>query len=228
MSPELIDPQRFGFENSRPTKSSECYALGMVVYETIGGHLPFRRLSDLTVFVKVLEGVRPPREDVFVNGLWEMLELCWEPQPNARPNIEGILQCLERWPLEPPPPGVNGEVDGGGHRDSTSVSTGMFPFPHFVPPATFHLRFFLYLRTASDDKARLPKFWPFASPPPNDPLSPGHIRKNQIVTITFSGKNGEKLGSVEARIRPRGIHLTRRVRRGPSSVGRRKHQRARA
>ena len=33
MSPELLDPEMFGLDNNRPTKQSDCYALGMVVYE---------------------------------------------------------------------------------------------------------------------------------------------------------------------------------------------------
>ena len=33
MSPELLDPDRFKVSDSRPTKQSDCYALGMVVYE---------------------------------------------------------------------------------------------------------------------------------------------------------------------------------------------------
>ena len=36
MSPELLDPERFGVpesEGNRPTKQSDCYALGMVIYE---------------------------------------------------------------------------------------------------------------------------------------------------------------------------------------------------
>ena len=33
MSPELLDPDRFGISDSRPTKQSDCYALGMIVYE---------------------------------------------------------------------------------------------------------------------------------------------------------------------------------------------------
>ena len=32
MSPELLDPQLFG-SNGRPTPESDCYALGMVIYE---------------------------------------------------------------------------------------------------------------------------------------------------------------------------------------------------
>jgi len=133
MSPELIDPQRFGFENSRPTKSSDCYALGMVIYETISGHLPFHQHTDLTVFVKVLEGVRPPRGVGFAGSLWGMLELCWVPQPNARPKIEDVLQYLENVsrPLEPPPRG--GGVGEGGW-DSTNDSSGRFS--HLISSAT--------------------------------------------------------------------------------------------
>ena len=36
MSPELLDPERFGMpesEENRPTRQSDCYALGMVIYE---------------------------------------------------------------------------------------------------------------------------------------------------------------------------------------------------
>lgn len=60
MSPELIAPDKFGLESSHPTESSDCYALGMVVYETISGNLPFYKYTDLAVFVKVLGGERPP------------------------------------------------------------------------------------------------------------------------------------------------------------------------
>ena len=36
MGPELLDPERFRIpesENNRPTRQSDCYALGMVIYE---------------------------------------------------------------------------------------------------------------------------------------------------------------------------------------------------
>ena len=36
MSPELLIPERFGMHGSeagRPTRQSDCYALGMVIYE---------------------------------------------------------------------------------------------------------------------------------------------------------------------------------------------------
>ena len=105
MSPELIDPQQFGLERCRPTESSDCYALGMVIYETISGNLPFHEDTDLMVFAKVLKGKHPPRGPGFAKGLWKMLERCWESQPSSRPSIGEVLQCLETLsnPSGPPP-----------------------------------------------------------------------------------------------------------------------------
>ena len=107
MSPELIDPQRFGVDDSRRTKYSDCYAaaLGMVIYETISGRLPFHQHSDLTVFVKVLAGEGPPRGVGLTGRLWEVLGLCWMSQPNSRPSIEDVLQCLEGVSKLTNPPG---------------------------------------------------------------------------------------------------------------------------
>ena len=95
MSPELIAPQEFGFKKSRLTKSSDCYALGMVIYETISGKLPFHKDTDCAILLKVVKGERPPRGTGFTDALWAMLERCWAPQPHDRPNIENVLGSLE-------------------------------------------------------------------------------------------------------------------------------------
>lgn len=95
MSPELIAPQEFGFKKSRLTKSSDCYALGMVIYETISGKLPFHKDTDYTISLKVVKGERPHRGVWFTDALWGMLEWCWISQPSDRPNIENVLGCLE-------------------------------------------------------------------------------------------------------------------------------------
>ena len=127
MSPELIDPQRFGFKNNRPTKASDCYALGMVVYETISGNLPFHKYADITVAMKVLEGEHPPRGTRFTTGLWKTLEQCWASQPNNRPSVEGVRRCLETFSKlsEPPSPEVDAQVeDSGDDLDSENSSPG--------------------------------------------------------------------------------------------------------
>ena len=116
MSPELIDPQRFGFKKGCPTKSSDCYALGMVIYEIISRNLPFHEYADLAVVMKVSRGDLPPRGARFTRSLWKMLELCWASHPSNRPSIEDVLQGLKmalNWP-EPPSPGVDEEIGNGG------------------------------------------------------------------------------------------------------------------
>ena len=56
--PELLLPDRFGLKDSRPTKESDCYALGMVIYEVLSGKVPFSGLKDFIVIPKVVEGER--------------------------------------------------------------------------------------------------------------------------------------------------------------------------
>jgi len=121
MSPELIAPHRFGLKNSRPTKPSDCYAFGMVIYETISGHLPFHEDTDLTVSVKVLEGKRPPRGAGFTKALWTMMEQCWTSQSHDRPSIEDVLRCLETSSHSSEP--LSPEVDEGMETDSGSEHT---------------------------------------------------------------------------------------------------------
>ena len=101
MSPELFDPEKFGLKDSRRTKRSDCYALGMVIYEVLRRRVPFHQHADFAVVVRVGKGERPgrPQEEEgvwFVDDIWSMLERCWKPNPGDRPSIEDILQCLGR------------------------------------------------------------------------------------------------------------------------------------
>lgn len=95
MSPELINPSEFGLKESCLTIASDCYSLGMVIYETLTGHAPFHKVSALSVLLDVVRGKHPPREPGFTDSLWEMLELCWAYEPKERPSIIDVLGCLQ-------------------------------------------------------------------------------------------------------------------------------------
>ena len=74
-----------------------------------------------------MEGEHPPRGARFTESLWEMLELCWAPQPDNRPSIEAVLQCLEMVSSlsAPPSPGVDeGINEGGGDWNAATSSSG--------------------------------------------------------------------------------------------------------
>ena len=128
-SPERIIPQEFGLKDSRPTESSDCYSLGMVIYETITGNPPFHEHTHMAILLKVSRGEHPPREAEFAEGLWKMLEMCWAFQPNNRPSIEDVLQCLETASnsLDSPSSGASEEVEKGSYYcdESADGSSGV-------------------------------------------------------------------------------------------------------
>ena len=139
MSPELLHPELFGSDHSSPTKESDCYALGMVVYEVLSGQAPFAALKEYIVIRKVIEGGRPERPEGavrmwFTADLWRMLKLCWTTQARSRPSIETVLECLEQissaW--EPLLPQVDKGIEEGEGDWDLSVLRCVRLFVHVL------------------------------------------------------------------------------------------------
>ena len=167
MSPELLDPERFGLGDGRPTKWSDTYALGMVILEVLTGKPPFPNCNGMVVMRKVVEGGRPGRpqgqEGVwFTSGLWEMLKQCWSLQPERRPTIDAVLQRLKQgsraWRPLPP--------NSDDYAQSNSDDQSRFTLSHdpSVEPSMFlhlvlhliHQTTFVAARTDPQDGDRTP------------------------------------------------------------------------
>jgi serine/threonine protein kinase len=120
MSPELLSPEQFGLEKGRPTKRSDCYALGMVVYEILSGCTPFATSDSLAVLRRVLNGERPGRPqgeagELFTDDIWDVVEQCWRTEPRMRASAKNVLRCLE---------GNHSNTGGdGGQSDVTSIDS---------------------------------------------------------------------------------------------------------
>jgi len=100
MSPELLHPDQFGSSGGRPTKESDCYALGMTIYEVLSGQTPFSKYPAFAIVYRVVGGERPtrPRGEQgawFTDAIWRMLGLCWKPEPGGRPSLEAVHDCLK-------------------------------------------------------------------------------------------------------------------------------------
>ena len=126
MSPELLDSSRFGLRHRRPSKESDCYALGMVILEVLTGQAPFPRHANLIVMQKVLGDVRPGRPKGakgawFTDDLWGMLRQCWAAQQENRPGVEAVLDCLVQVSRVWKPPTQQADEDT---QTSDDVETG--------------------------------------------------------------------------------------------------------
>ena len=140
MSPELLDPEKFEFKGNRPTKYSDCYALGMTVYEVLSGRLPFYHYKDedrpsFFIIAQVLDGERPKRPQGaegtwFTYDVWNILQRCWKTSPDSRPKVKHVQRCLEKasksW--TPPPQMVTRSAvaasnGGGGTHEGEAFSS---------------------------------------------------------------------------------------------------------
>ena len=100
MSPELLNPEKFGLSGIQQTKESDCYALGMVAYEILSGCAPFGTNGHFAILRKVVDGEHPERPQgdagkLFTDEIWSMLDCCWEAEPRVRASARDMLRCLE-------------------------------------------------------------------------------------------------------------------------------------
>ena len=131
MSPELLYPRKFGLEEPRPTKESDCYALGITIYEVLRREVQFGA-SELPVFMAIiLREMRPMRPrgkegEPFTDDIWDILELCLKEQPRDRISASAVLLRLEKHPPLPMPSSdVGGDAESGSDDSDESVIDSM-------------------------------------------------------------------------------------------------------
>ena len=121
MSPELFNPRAFDPTLLHPTKNSDCYALGMVIYEVLSDKVPFEGHSKFSVCMKVLADERPKRPEgeagkLFTDDVWGIVERCWGRNPGNRASAREVLVCLggASSPFRPSSPDVDESHDDAG------------------------------------------------------------------------------------------------------------------
>lgn len=78
------------------TKQSDIYSLGMTILEVSTGKAPYHhRRYDTVVILDIIRGTPPPRPatESVSEGLWKLLQCCWESSPMCRPTA----RIVELW-----------------------------------------------------------------------------------------------------------------------------------
>ena len=99
------------------TKEGDVFKFGMVAVKILTGRVPFHELNGYDVGLHIINGYTPTIPDDaekigIPDGMWEILESCWEKDPKARPSIEAVADRLQ---------GFVGVVPGLDGRSSPSL-----------------------------------------------------------------------------------------------------------
>jgi len=102
MAVELLDFCNGDSEGpNEPTKMTDVWAFGMVVYELLERDVPYHTLKrNETVILAIFRGLLPKYTDInpslMENKLWQMCSLCWNKQPKDRPTIGALASQLQQ------------------------------------------------------------------------------------------------------------------------------------
>jgi serine/threonine protein kinase len=96
-TPEYMAPELDG--NRSPTKQSDIFAFGLVLYEILVGRFIFPRTSDSQQNPELLamrtEGWRPMIPDCVNPLMQDIIKRCWARDPAERLSCDGILELLD-------------------------------------------------------------------------------------------------------------------------------------
>ncbi|PCH44137.1 kinase-like protein [Wolfiporia cocos MD-104 SS10] len=100
LAPERHNPELFGQTSSLPTFHSDLYSLSVVLWELFAGQNPYEGASDGHIMTTVVKGERPKRipklrENGMPDGLWPIIEECWDNDFNKRPPTSQVRTRVE-------------------------------------------------------------------------------------------------------------------------------------
>ena len=89
MVPEVLNDEVY-------SEKSDVYAFAMIVYEIFSYEKPFDGLSINGIMRKVVnEGKRPPISDDIPEIYKNLIEECWDQNPDVRPTFEEIVESMK-------------------------------------------------------------------------------------------------------------------------------------
>src|SRR6266542_2133559 len=88
MAPEILRGKEY-------TTASDIYSFGMIMWELMTGRMPFwDQKNDVEFIIKICKDFRPPIITNAPKGYVELMQECWNSDPNKRPIAIDILENL--------------------------------------------------------------------------------------------------------------------------------------
>jgi serine/threonine protein kinase len=88
VAPEIFRGQKY-------TKASDIYSFGMIMWELMTGRRPFwNHEHDAELIIKICDGLHPPIDTNAPEGYIELMQECWNPDPNKRPTVTDLMNKI--------------------------------------------------------------------------------------------------------------------------------------
>jgi len=88
MAPEILQGKEY-------TMASDIYSFGMIMWELITGRMPFwNQNNDIELLIKICKNFRPPIIKNTPKYYIELMQECWDSDPNKRPTTTYIFEKL--------------------------------------------------------------------------------------------------------------------------------------
>ncbi len=89
MAPEILQGKKY-------TTASDIYSFGIIMWELMTGRMPFwDQKYDLELIIKICKGFRPPIITNSPKGYIELMQECWNSDPNKRPKTNYISDIFD-------------------------------------------------------------------------------------------------------------------------------------
>ncbi len=82
-------------------KTIDVYAFGMLLWRVCEGkgnwpqNVNFHTLPLVVLMLNAPKNQTPERLDVFPQSCWDLMEKCWNKEPEARPSFDTVVKDLE-------------------------------------------------------------------------------------------------------------------------------------
>lgn len=77
------------------SKAGDVYSFAFIVYELMCNDVPFKNESMNQIFSEVIDGNRPEFYQSLPDCYQQLIEKCWDNDPNERPSFDEIVEHLK-------------------------------------------------------------------------------------------------------------------------------------
>ena len=75
--------------------SADVFAFAMLVVEVLTGQVPFAEIPQHKVLLDILDGRRPSKPAEVEERMWDLIQSCWNQDPDSRPKIGKVVEKLK-------------------------------------------------------------------------------------------------------------------------------------